>query len=216
MPDPHLLTAFIIATLTLTLSPGPSNLYIVASTLSRGWQAGVSAAFGMAIGSCVYVLLSAAGMSALVMNFPRVFLLIKAGGALYLIWLGWMTIRQANSGKSATFSADVHENTPGKNLLMQSLFVELANPKTVLFFIAFLPQFTQPGASDIQLQFLVLGGLYTLLAFGSDLFVVTVAKGMAHLLKTDRRLKYWQDLLAGLVLVGLGIFIMVTEWISAI
>ncbi|MBD3586998.1 LysE family translocator [Salinimonas sp. HHU 13199] len=211
MPDAHLLTVFIIATLTLTLSPGPSNLYIVASTLSRGWQAGVSAALGMAIGSCIYVMLSAAGMSALVLSFPKTFLLIKVCGALYLIGLGWVTIRQANKGKTDAITTGYNDENTRENLLLQSLVVELTNPKTVLFFIAFLPQFTQAGASDIQLQFLVLGGLYTLLAFGSDLFVVTVAKGFSTLLKTNNQLKFWQDLLAGFVLAGLGIFIVINE-----
>lgn len=211
MPDAHLLTAFVFATLTLTLSPGPSNLYIVASTLSCGWQAGVSAALGMAIGSCIYVMLSAAGMSALVMNFPTWFLLIKACGALYLVCLGWVTIRQADT--TNTFVTDNGKNKATKNLMMRSLVVELTNPKTVLFFIAFLPQFTRAGAVDIQLQFLVLGGLYTLLAFGSDLFVVTVAKGVERLFRKHSRLQYWQDVLAGCVLAGLGIFILANEWI---
>ncbi|WP_018983813.1 LysE family translocator [Salinimonas chungwhensis] len=211
MPDMHLLAAFVAATLVLTLSPGPSNLYIMACTLNNGPRAGINAALGMAIGSCIYVMLSAVGMSALVLHHPEVFVTIQVCGAVYLLYLGAVTLHGASASSHAVASI------PSKrHLIRESLTVELTNPKTILFFIAFLPQFTHMGSLNISLQFALLGMLYTVLAFGSDILMVAMTSWFGKMINAKTSLRYWQEILAGSVLCILGITLIGQEIIALI
>lgn len=206
MPDLPVLLTFCIATLTLTLSPGPSNLYIMACTLGQGARAGMAAAGGMAIGSLIYVALTALGLAAIIVYSPVIFTLLKLAGAAYLVVLGVQSI----VGASVALPGNA-DHKPTRKILQQSLTVELTNPKTALFFLAFLPQFTRTDSANITTELAILGVLYTVLALASDLLVVTLCQRLNKLLTQSPRVSYWQDLIAGFVLLGLGIFILVND-----
>ena len=206
MPELSVLLTFCIATLTLTLSPGPSNLYIMACTLGQGAKAGIAAASGMAIGSLIYVALTALGLAAIIVYSPIFFTLLKVAGAAYLVVLGVQSITRASVSVPARGN-----DKPTRKILKQSLAVELTNPKTALFFLAFLPQFTQAEGADITTQLAILGVLYTILALASDLLVVTLCQRLNSLLTHSPRVAYWQDITAGTVLLGLGLFILIND-----
>ena len=201
-----MLIAFAIAALVLSLSPGPSNLYIMACTMGNGARAGVAAAAGMALGSLSYAVGTALGLSAVIVYSPTLFIGLKVAGALYLLYLGvktWLRASVPHLQKPVTTST-------GK-VLRQSLIVELTNPKTGLFFIAFLPQFTRAESGNISMQLLLLGGVYAVIALGSDLFVVTLSSQLGRWLARSPAWAVRQEQLAGLILFGLGAFILLEE-----
>ncbi|MEW9799353.1 LysE family translocator [Alteromonas sp. CYL-A6] len=204
------LTGFGLSVLLLSLSPGPSNLYIMACTLSGGRVAGVAAAGGMAVGSLTYTLLVAFGLASLILLSPLAFILLKLCGAGYLIFLGLKSMKVT----------PVHADTPvrergARSVLRQSIIVELTNPKTGLFFIAFLPQFASPQAGNMAGQLILLGLFYALIALCCDLLVVSLSGQLATLLnrKGDGE-QVWlvaQQRLAALILLGLGSYILIVE-----
>ncbi len=200
------LVAFAIAALVLSLSPGPSNLYIMACTIGNGARAGVAAAAGMALGSLSYAALTALGLSAVIVYSPALFIGLKVAGALYLLYLGAKTWLQA-----AVPHLQNPVKTSTKKVLRQSLIVELTNPKTGLFFIAFLPQFTRSESGSISVQLLLLGGVYAVIALGSDLLVVTLSSKLGRWLARSPEWAVRQEKLAGIILFALGVFILLEE-----
>lgn len=208
MPSIEILLTYSIASLLLCLSPGPSNLYIMARTMGHGYQSGIAAASGMALGSFIYVVATALGIAAIFSYSPIAYMTIKLAGAAYLIYLGVQHIRDANS--VATDSPKVNSMSRIA-VCKQSVIVELTNPKTALFFLAFLPQFVDPERTDVVAQLLVLGTLYALIAFCSDLFVVFMSSTLGKWLSQHPLFVRWQDRLSGGILVALGTFLAIEE-----
>lgn len=202
------LIAFSLAAALLSISPGPSNLYIMARTMTSGHRSGIAAASGMAVGSVIYVLVTALGLAAVFKYSPTAYTLLKLAGAGYLIYLGVQTIiasRQAN-----VESPSVRQMTH-KKVFNQSILVELTNPKTALFFLAFLPQFVDPEVGSVVMQLTVLGLIYTLIAFSSDLFVAFMSGQLGKWLAHHPLFITWQDRISGTILIGLGSFIGIEE-----
>ncbi len=153
----------------IALIPGPSIFYVAARTLAAGPREGLASTLGMSIGGLVHVLAGALGISALVLASAEAFTFLKVAGALYLIWLGIKTFR------TAKIVAPQHvEVTGAARAFGQSILVEITNPKTASYFLAFLPQFIdvlQPVAA----QFIVLGCISVILNCLVDLAVVAMA-----------------------------------------
>lgn len=206
MLSTDILLAFSLSALVLSLSPGPSNLYIMACTMGSGAKSGVAAAGGMALGSLTYVLLTALGLAAVVVYTPIVFVAIKLLGAAYLLYLGYKTIRTAH----APHLRKAVKAGPRK-VYLQSIIVELTNPKTALFFLAFLPQFTRPEQGDVVYQLLLLGVIYSFIAFCSDITVVALSRKLGQLLAKSPKLAVRQEQFAGAILVCLGLLILGEE-----
>ena len=178
--------------------------------MHQGTRAGVAAAAGLALGSVIYVVLSVTGIAALVVYSPVLFTLVKTVGAGYLIWLGVQALHTARK--------DAKVGEPAKPVaagLRQSLIVELTNPKSALFFIAFLPQFVTAQGGGVATQLLILGGIYTLLALASDLFMVTLSGQLRRWLSHHGSFYYWQNIAAGGVLLALGSFILIADVLRA-
>ena len=195
--------AFTVAAYALSLSPGPSNLYILACTIGSGSRGGLAAASGMALGSVIYAILTAAGISALIVVSPTLFTGIKLGGACYLLYLGVTTLYKAHKPQlRGTVVKAKHV------IFRQSLIVELTNPKTILFFLAFLPQFVELEAASIPLQLLILGLIYALIALSSDLFVVSLYSKIKRLIEHRPEFAIWQERVAGAILILLGLIIL--------
>ncbi len=202
------LLTFMLASLLLSVSPGPSNLYIMARTINAGQASGVSAASGMALGSMTFVLLTAFGLATVFSYSAVAFTTLKLVGAGYLIYLGYQTFRQAHDVQIK--QNKLNRMTPSK-VFLQSIIVELTNPKTALFFLAFLPQFVNLEAGSVAVQLMVLGIIYTSIAFTSDLVVVVTSNQLGKLLATNPILVQVQDYLSGTILVGLGALIAYEE-----
>jgi threonine/homoserine/homoserine lactone efflux protein len=204
MPSPEALALFCAAALLLIVTPGPAVLFIVARSLEHGRRGGLVSALGVATGGLVHVAAAALGLSALVLSSALAFSVVKWAGAGYLVFLGLRTLfgpaPAAAAAGSATAPAPDLRRTFG-----QGVVVNILNPKTALFFLAFLPQFVDVRRPDVTTQLLVLGGLFLLLAVASDIAYVLVASSLRSFLATHTGFLRAQRYVAGTVYLGLGL-----------
>jgi len=181
MPSLETLITFTIICVLLGLSPGPSNLYVIARSVAQGLQAGMVAAFGLATGGLVHVLAAVLGLSVLFTTMPVLYTGVKLVGAAYLIWLGISSWRKHDAVNPAGTRSGL--KSLGR-IYRESIIVEITNPKTALFFIALLPQFVDPALGPVSWQLLVLGVVITLTAIPCDLLVALfsskAARWLAH------------------------------------
>lgn len=202
------LVTFSLACLLLSLSPGPSNLYIMARALSQGTSAGIAAAAGLGVGSLIFVLLSVVGLAALISVSPLLYTVLKLTGALYLVYLGVMHWRQHTQYHGVERAAK-QENKA--SIFRQSITVELTNPKSALFFVAFLPQFTQQSDVPVAWQLTLLGVLYAFIAFVCDLMVANLAGTLATWLQRSPSVQLRMDQTSSIILCLLGVAILLEE-----
>ena len=165
MPDSATLTMFLVASLMLVVTPGPAVMYVVARGLHQGRPAGLVSALGIEVGTLVHVLLATLGVSALLVSSGLAFTLVKYLGAAYLICLAVRTFQHRE--QVAQVEGGTSTRSLGR-LFAHGVAVEILNPKTALFFIAFLPQFVDPTSGSVERQMLVLGALFILLAIIID------------------------------------------------
>lgn len=204
MPNFETLLAFSFAAFLLSISPGPSNLYVMARSIHQGFIGGAAAAGGMAMGSFIYVLLSALGLAAIFTYAPLAYTLLKVGGAVYLIYLGLSYLRSEPADPS--MPSEIQRKSLLK-IFNQSVVVELTNPKTALFFLAFLPQFVSAQQGNITAQFIVLGVVYAIIALICDLFVAGMSGKLGKWLRRNPKFINYQDKFSGSLLMGLGTWI---------
>jgi threonine/homoserine/homoserine lactone efflux protein len=191
---------FLAAALVIAAVPGPGIFYVAARTLSGGRRAGIASTFGTALGGTVHVIGGALGVSAIILASAELFTALKFAGALYLVWLGIRTFREARRWQPHQDSA-----IGGDRAFREGVLVEALNPKTAAFFLAFIPQFVDAGGNAPALQFVLLGvisvALNTLADFVVVMMAATAQTGLwqrPHLL---RRLRQG----SGLFVAGLGI-----------
>ncbi len=192
---------FFTAALTLAVIPGPGMLYVLTRTLRGGRREGILSTVGTGIAGMVHTFAAALGLSAILATSAVAFGIVKWLGAAYLIYLGVKTLM----GGARFTSSDVAAPAPG-GALRQGFIAEILNPKTALFFLAFIPQFVNP-AGEVFLQFVALGSITTLLTSGVDLIVVICASPLSSLLHRSRRLQAVQRYGTGTALVGLGVYV---------
>ena len=201
MPSPETLLVFTLAALALNISPGPSNLYVMSRSLAQGTSAGLVAAGGMATGSLAHVVITALGLAAVLKYSPMAFLVLKFAGAGYLIFLG---VRMLLT-KSQPLAPDaLLPKKPLGRIYRESCLVELLNPKTALFFLAFLPQFADPQAGPLAPQLLLLGFIVTLTGIPCDAGVAVLSGKAAALLRRQPVFQKLQNWISGSVLIALG------------
>ncbi|MCX8134625.1 MAG: LysE family translocator [Roseococcus sp.] len=202
MPDSTTLLLFLAAALVLALSPGPGMLYVAARSMAAGRRAGVLSSLGTGVGGLAHVLAGALGVSALVLASAELFTLLKLAGALYLLWLGWRTFRNAGEEQELVLG---RAGRPFR----EGVLVEALNPKTAAFFLAFLPQFVSAEAGSVLVQFAVLGTLCVVLNTGVDLLVALLAErlrqGLLDWPGMLRRLRQGSG--AALAALGLGVLL---------
>lgn len=195
MPTAHTLLVFSLVSLVFVAIPGPSVLFVVAQGLRDGSRAAVTSAAGTATGAMTYVIVTAAGLSAVIASSATAFSVVHYAGAAYLCWLGVVALR----GKGeATAARDGRRRSPWRSY-RQGVVVELGNPKVALFFLALFPQFLHASAGPTITQVLVLGALFVVIGFVSDAFWGLLA-GRLRAFRPSRRL----DRASGLVYLGLG------------
>ncbi len=189
MPRPEAWALFVGASLALLLTPGPAVLYIVARSVDQGTRAGFISALGLVTGGGIHALAAILGISALLAASPSALAFLGWLGAAYLAWLGWREVR----GTDASMVAEAPIVRSGWQLYRQGVLVSILNPKAVLFFMAFLPQFVRTSGADPRLQVLALGGTFLALALCTDTLWSVLAGRLGTRLREGRgqRLRRW-------------------------
>ncbi|MBV8657049.1 MAG: LysE family translocator [Burkholderiales bacterium] len=205
---PEQFLGFLSAAVLITLSPGPDNLMVLSLGASRGRKLGMAFGLGCAAGCLSHTLLAALGVSALIAASPLAFTGLKVAGGLYLLWMGWQALR--SKGEAKIGAASAAEASP-LQLFGKGLIANAINPKVVMFFLAFLPQFVFAARGDAPGQIAQLGVVFTLQAavlFGT---LGYFAGHIGQWLGRHGRAGLWLDRIAGTIFVGLGLKLIVSR-----
>jgi threonine/homoserine/homoserine lactone efflux protein len=200
LPDSSHLALFISTALVLLLIPGPAVLYIVAQSVEHGRRAGLAAVGGVHVGSAVHVAAATVGLSALLVSSAVAFSAVKLIGAAYLVFLGVQRLLGRGEGNGSPSGS---ERSFG-GIFRQGIVVNILNPKTALFFFAFLPQFINPNRSAAP-QIAVLGLLWIVLGLMSDGLYAVLSGTVGAAVRARPGFARVQRVVTGLVLIGLGI-----------
>lgn len=201
--DASSLVPFALAAAALVAAPGPGQALVLTRTFQGGARDGVLTAVGLEIGTLVHTVAAALGLSAILATSALAFDVVKYVGAGYLVLLGIIAWR--NTGATPALP-DTAPPTPGRGsrLLLHAALTGTLNPKVALFFLAFLPQFVDPGRGRVVLQFLVLGFTFAVLGLVGDCTVALIGHGARERLLRTPAWTAWRDRITGAVLVGLG------------
>jgi threonine/homoserine/homoserine lactone efflux protein len=199
---------YVVASLALILTPGQDMLYVLSRSLAQGRAAGVWSAIGVILGILVHTALAALGVGAILLASEGLFLALKLAGAAYLVFLGAKLLlsRAAPAGPDAAGAT-----LPAASLVWQGLLSNVGNPKIVLFFLAFLPQFIDPASAHPTRDLVFLGVLYALMALPVKAGVGLAAGSLAEALRRRPAALAWINRASGAVLVGLGLRLAAAE-----
>lgn len=195
---------FVVAAATLLIIPGPAVFYIMARSIDQGKKAGLVSVLGVSLGGAVHVLAGAIGVSAILMTSATAFTIVKYLGAAYLIYLGCKTLFSTSDSSTPEIP-----KAPRKKLLKifyESALVEVMNPKTALFFLAFFPQFISPSAGSVSVQFLLLGAIFIILAFISDGLYAFLAASIRKRVVGSNASPKLLNRMTGYLYIALGVF----------
>lgn len=201
MPAFELLIAFFGIAVLLALTPGPDNLFVLMQSALWGRRAGLWVVLGLCTGLLGHTAAVAVGLAAVFAASPMAFTALKLAGAAYLLYLAWQVLR-APVGETETGRAP---RLNGAALYRRGIIMNLTNPKVLLFFFAFLPQFTRPDAGPMAAQIVVLGAVFmlaTLLMFGAIAFF---SGAFGQLLQRSPRAQRLLNRVAGIVFIGLAV-----------
>lgn len=209
MPNFELLVAFFLATAVFAYMPGPSILYAAAHTIARGRGAGWMAALGIHIGGYAHVAAATLGLAVLFSAVPVLYAVLKLSGAAYLVWLGAKML--ASKEQVATSSSAIEAKSP-RRAFWESVTVEVLNPKTAVFYLAFLPQFTDSSAMiPLWGQLLILGTIVNVMFSSADVLCVLLADKVTRIFKRSRSANRLAQRLGGGILVALGVNLAITR-----
>lgn len=199
---------FLLAASVITVAPGPDNMMVLSIGMAKSRLPGIAFGLGCALGCLSHTLLAVLGVSALIAASPEAFTALKVCGGLYLVWLGFNALRSAGGASVGKASND--RQSPRK-LFLKGIVANAINPKVILFFLSFLPQFVVPGHGSVAAQMAWLGIIFTLQAgviFGLlGYFSGTVGQWI----NTSPRLGTAMDRLTGVIFVGLGLRLIVSR-----
>ena len=201
MPDLTHLPLFILASGVLIITPGPAVLYIIARSVDQGRRAGLVSVCAIEVGNFMHVLAATLGLSALLLSSALAFTIVKYLGAAYLVYLGLRKL----------FTSDTVQITDNRlpqslrRTFSQGVVVATLNPKTALFFVAFLPQFVDPSKGGVAGQMLFLGCIFVMLAVISDSMYALLAGTVGQWLKSSRSVLRAQRYVIGTVYIVLGV-----------
>jgi len=207
MPQLDTIVTFFGLSLLLGFTPGPDNLFVVMQTATNGRKAGLLVVLGLCTGLVAHTAAVALGLAAVFAASASAFTALKFAGAAYLAYLAWQAYRAPVGRQSQTGTARV----PLTQLYLRGIVMNLTNPKVVLFFLAFLPQFTDPKLGSIALQVSWFGFTFiiaTLVAFGSIVYMAAI---FGTLMSSSARLQRVLNRIAALVFLGLALRLALTE-----
>lgn len=204
LPSWPLLLAFLVASIVLAITPGPGVVYVVAHTLARGRRAGLASVAGVALGNLGNALGASIGLATLFAVSSLAFTLVKAAGAAYLVYLGIRALRPASAAASVSVPVPAPA-VPTRRLLRDGFVVALLNPKTAIFFAAFLPQFIDPTGSWL-VQSVAYGATFVLIAAITDTGYVLAAAALAPAIGALGVRATLGRYASACVFIGLGIY----------
>ncbi|WP_322091438.1 LysE family translocator [Paraburkholderia bannensis] len=202
---------FLVAVLLLNVTPGPDTAYIVGRSVAQGRSAGLVSALGISAGCCVHALACAFGLTALLAASATAFTVIKLVGACYLVYLGVRLIltkqtdaTPATPTTPATAATGVQPR-PLRQLFLSGFWTNVLNPKVVLFFVSFFPQFVTVTSPHKILAFLALGAVFVLMSTVWNSFVAWIAGSVTQRFSGKPGIRKWLDRTVGSAFVGLGV-----------
>ncbi|WP_027815882.1 LysE family translocator [Paraburkholderia bannensis] len=199
---------FLVAVLLLNVTPGPDTAYIVGRSVAQGRSAGLVSALGISAGCCVHALACAFGLTALLAASATAFTVIKLVGACYLCYLGVRLIltKQTDATPAApTNAATGAQPRPLRQLFLSGFWTNVLNPKVVLFFVSFFPQFVAVTSPHKILAFLALGSVFVLMSTVWNSFVAWIAGSVTQRFSGKPGIRKWLDRTVGSAFVGLGV-----------
>ena len=203
-------TVFLTAALALAFSPGPGMMYVLSRTISGGRSTGIISTFGTAFGGSVHVFGAAIGVSTILATSKTAFEIIKYLGVLFLIYLGIKIIYSSLKTKNIILSSS-EKKQEYKSVFYQGALSEILNPKTAIFFIAFVPQFINPSSSLSPFyQFLILGFIIIIFNTIPDFLIAFFSKPIKKIWERNKNIRIYQQVISGLFLIGLGVYIAIT------
>ena len=205
---PEQFLGFLAAAVLITVSPGPDNLMVLGVGISRGRAKGIAFGLGCGLGCLSHTVLAAFGVSALIAASPAAFLTLKIGGGLYLVWLGIQALRSRGQVQVADPRGG---NDPFLRLFAKGLLANAINPKVVLFFLSFLPQFVIAERGQVGWQTAQLGCVFTIQAAVLFALLGYFSGTVGQWLQRHRQAGLWLDRLAGTIFVALGVRLIVAR-----
>ncbi|WP_084264847.1 LysE family translocator [Actinomadura macra] len=190
---------FLLAAVTLVAVPGPNHLYITTRSIGEGRRAGILSAFGVQTGTLVHVAAAAAGLSAVVAASATAFGALRYAGAAYLVYLAYRTLRGGDDREEMR----IRPQTPLR-VYLDGMLVNVLNPKVVLFFLAFLPQFVDQDAGAVPAQIVVLGLVLSSIGLIADLTYAVAAGSIGAWLRARPSFQRRQRYVTGAIYLGLG------------
>lgn len=200
---PHLshLVLFIAGTIVIVVIPGPNILYLIARSIHQGRMAGLASVLGIEAATLIHICAATLGLTSLLLSSALAFNVVKYAGAAYLVYLG---IRKLIT-REDDHRSEIKPEGELKQVFVQGFLVNLLNPKTSLFFFAFLPQFVDPGNGPVPVQILIFGLVLVLLAIAIEVSYVLLASRLRTWLKGNERFSRKQRYFAGSAYIGLGL-----------
>lgn len=205
---PETLISFFAASIMLALAPGPDNIFVLTHSVLKGRQAGLAVVIGLCTGLLVHTTLVALGVAAILQSAGWALTVLKTIGAAYLLYLAWqsltatpLSLDEASAHKPSFFWS-----------YRRGVIMNISNPKVLIFFLAFLPQFVSPEADNMSQQILVLGGFFivaTILVFGA---MALMAGHLSTLLRRSPQLQHNLNKLAAMVFIALALHLLLSDF----
>lgn len=202
----YMFYSFFLASVALTIAPGPDNIFVISQGILRGRRAAIITALGMCSGITVHTTAAALGISAIFYSSAALFNLVKYAGALYLLYLAYKTFRS-----SSAFSLAAPSELGSSALFRRGFIMNVLNPKVALFFLAFLPQFVTPAAGNVPFQMILLGALFMIQASVIFSLFGWFSGSIGTVLQENPKLSRYFDLLTAGVFAALGLRLALSE-----
>ena len=211
--DPHLLQLYLVAATVLVLAPGPDSLLVLSRGLTEGRHAGYVATAGITVGNVVQAALAAVGVSALIAASPVLFDILRYAGAGYLAWIGgralWNVVEARRRGTTADLAPP--PPAPARRVFVNAMLTNMLNPKVILFYLAFVPQFVAPERGMVAVQTFLLGLILAGMGCAYLAGVAALSAGAARKLLTSRTMRTVLDGVAGVLFLGFALRLLLTE-----
>lgn len=207
MIDQTTLVTYVLIVLGFVFIPGPATLLTIARATTSGTKVGIATGAGITAGDIIHTIMAVIGISAIIATSALLFSAIKYLGAAYLIYLGIKAIIE----KIPTNQSHQYSHISAPKAFKQAILAEVLNPKTALFFLAFLPQFVNPANGYVLLQLTILGVIFALLGFMSTIVFAITAGSFGNLLRRNPVILKWQGKIVGSIYCALGIRLALQE-----
>lgn len=201
------ISLFLVASIALSLSPGPDNIFVLTQSAMNGRKAGVLITFGLCTGLLIHTATVSLGVATVFQSSELAFSMLKIAGALYLLHLAWQAFRS----RAVTVENTPNNHSNWKQLYFRGVIMNITNPKVTIFFLAFLPQFADPLIGSITLQMIAFGCLFITTTFIIFSLIAWSAGFLGEWLKDSNTAQKIINRIAGTIFVGLAIKLAISE-----